>query len=110
MKTLESGMESIETKIDVLTGVVEKGFKETRKGFAKTGTEIAKNWKEIEELRNMTAKSFSLTPTTTDLEDLKGYMDIKLDQYVGKFRKDYDSLAGRTRTIENICRKQGLID
>lgn len=106
MKTLETRMESMEVKIDSLTDTVgslsttvDSLSKTVRQGFAKMATKD-----DLEELRNMTARSFaevaanmagmsSNMATKKDLGELRGYVDVKFDQFVGKVRNEYDGLA-----------------
>lgn len=66
---------------------------------------------KIDELAQMVARGFSETGTKEDLRnlrtELKGDMvrfrqdvDIMLDRHVGSVRRDYDSLAGRVKKLE----------
>lgn len=108
MKMLEARTESIEIKIDGLTTTGDSLSRSVRRGFAKMATK-----KDVEELRNMTARSFASVArnmaTRDDLEEVRGYVEIRFDRFVGKVRKDYDGPARRTKDLGVANRKQNAV-
>ena len=102
---MASRMEMLAQKIDNLERLMSKGFGRTEKLINGLTSEIdllaASTAREFTAIRKEYATK---TMVKNDLEKLRKdiYGDINhlLDKHIGAFRKDYDSLAERRKTLE----------
>jgi Sec-independent protein translocase protein TatA len=78
-------MTEVEKKIDELALMMAQGFSELRGEMSEMGTELRAEFRtEMAQLRI----------------EMREDMEHVFDKYVRVVRKDYDSLAGRTKKLE----------
>lgn len=93
-------MSTTDQKIDDLARMMAEGFSEVHKELADVRGDIADIQGDIADIQGGITDIRNTMATKADLETLRGDVSVMLDQHIGAFRKDYDELGGRVKTLE----------